>query len=105
RRGTAGLRADLSLGRRLRRDAYDIAIDFHGGPRASFLAWLSRAPIRIGYEVAGRGWMYTRRIARPRELRPRHSVENQWDLLAPLGVGQPTGERYPVQMPTDPDAV
>jgi len=30
--------------------------------------------------------MYTRRIARPRELRPRHSVENQWDLLAPLGV-------------------
>ena len=25
--------------------------------------------------------MYTRRVHRPRELRPRHSVENQWDLL------------------------
>ncbi|MQA29686.1 MAG: hypothetical protein GEU82_07595 [Luteitalea sp.] len=30
--GLAGLRADLALGRRLRRSAYDIAIDFHGGP-------------------------------------------------------------------------
>ena len=25
--------------------------------------------------------MYTTRVARPRELRPRHAVQNQWDLL------------------------
>ena len=64
------------------RRRFDLAIDFHGGPRASLLTWLSGAPVRIGYEVAGRSWMYTARVARPRELRPRHSVENQWDLLA-----------------------
>lgn len=101
--GLSGLRSDVSLGRRLRRNAYDIAIDFHGGPRASLLTWLSRAPTRIGYQVAGRSWMYTQQIGRPRALRPRHSVENQWDLLAPLGIVQPASERFPVEMPVDPD--
>ena len=79
--GLRGLLADVALGTPPQRGALRLAIDFHGGPRASLLTWLSGAPVRIGYEIAGRGWMYTRRIARPRELRPRHSVENQWDLL------------------------
>ncbi len=43
--------------------------------------------------------MYTRRIARPRALRPRHSVENQWDLLAALDIGPPDRIEYPVEMP------
>jgi ADP-heptose:LPS heptosyltransferase len=102
--GLGGLFDDLALGRRLRAERYDIAIDFHGGPRASLLTWLSGAPERIGYEVAARSWMYTRRIARPRELRPRHSVENQWDLLAPLGVAPPDRALFPMEMPVD-DAV
>jgi len=100
-RGLAGLLGDLAIGRRLRAERYDLAIDFHGGPRASLLTWLSGAPERIGYEIAGRSWMYTRRIARPRELRPRHSVENQWDLLAPLGVAPPDRARFPMEMPLD----
>src|SRR4051812_37834767 len=78
-RGLRGFVADLALGRRLRRTAYDVAIDFHGGPRASLLTWLTRARERIGYTIPGRSWMYTRRVHRTRELRPRHSVENQWD--------------------------
>jgi lipopolysaccharide heptosyltransferase II len=100
-RGVRGLLGDLALGRRLRAARYDLAIDFHGGPRASLLTWLSGAPDRFGYTVAGRGWMYTRRIARPRELRPRHSVENQWDLLAPLGVAPPDRSAFPMEMPID----
>jgi heptosyltransferase II len=100
-RGMRGFVRDLALGRRLRAERYDLAIDFHGGPRASLLTWLSAAPVRIGYEIAGRGWMYTRRIARPRELRPRHSVENQWDLLAPLGIAPPDRAAYPMEMPVD----
>jgi len=100
-RGARGLLADLALGRRLRAARFDLVIDFHGGPRASLLAWLSRAPVRLGYEVAGRSWMYTQRIARPRDLRPRHSVENQWDLLAPLGIGPPDRSRFPVEMAVD----
>lgn len=100
-RGVRGLWADLALARRLRAERYDLAIDFHGGPRASLLTWLSGAPERLGYDVVGRGWMYTRRVARPRELRPRHSVENQFDLLAPLGVAAADRSAFPMEMPAD----
>src|SRR6266516_419209 len=100
-RGLRGVIADVGLGRRLEAARYDIAIDFHGGPRASLLTWLSGAPTRIGYEIVGRSWMYTRRIARPRELRRRHSVENQWDLLAALGIAPPERSTDPVEMPAD----
>ena len=100
-RGVGGLVHDVALGRRLRAQRYDLAIDFHGGPRAALLTWLSGAPIRIGYEIAGRAWMYTHRVARPRALRPRHSVENQWDLLAPLDIAPPDRAQYPMAMPLD----
>jgi len=52
-RGFAGLGDDLALGARLRAARYDIAIDFHSGPRSSLLTWLSRAPVRVGYDVPG----------------------------------------------------
>jgi ADP-heptose:LPS heptosyltransferase len=96
-----GVMADVALGRRLQAAHYDIAIDFHGGPRASLLTWLSGAPVRLGYEIAGRSWMYTQRVARPRALRPRHSVENQWDLLTALGIPSPDRARDAVEMPVD----
>jgi ADP-heptose:LPS heptosyltransferase len=39
-------------------------------------------------------------------LRARHSVENQWDLLRPLGVAAPPSPAdFPVEMPPDPTAV
>ena len=81
RRGLRRLADDLKLARRLRGERYDLVIDLHGGPRSSWLTRASGAPRRIGYQVKGRSWMYTQAVARPRELRPRHSVVNQWDLL------------------------
>jgi ADP-heptose:LPS heptosyltransferase len=59
-----------------------VAFDLHGGPRSSFLTWATRAPVRVGYDVPGRAWLYTHRAYRAPGLHPRHSVENQWDLLA-----------------------
>lgn len=100
-RAPGRVRADLSLIRRLRRERYDLAIDFHGGPRASLLTWASGAPQRIGYDVVGRSWMYTTRVPRPRALRPRHSVVSQWDLLLPLGIPPPDPERDPPEMAED----
>ena len=96
--------ADFRLARALRAWRFDLAIDFHGGPRSSWFTWASRAPRRIGYEVAGRSWMYTTRVPRPRELRPRHSVQNQWDLLEPLGVPRPTPDTHPTELAADPEA-
>lgn len=95
---------DLALARRIRSNRYDLVIDLHGGPRSALLAWLSGAPRRIGYEITGRGWMYTDRVARSRTLQPRHSVVNQWDLLGPLGIGQPSPETDRTEMPVSPGA-
>ena len=84
RRGVRRIVDDLRLAARLRRTRFDVVIDFHGGPRSSWLTRATGAPQRIGYDVAGRSWLYTRTVARPRELRPRHSVVNQWDLLSAI---------------------
>jgi ADP-heptose:LPS heptosyltransferase len=102
RRALSHIRDEIALVRRLRANRYDLAIDFHGGPRASLLTWLSGAATRIGYDVVGRGWMYTTRVPRPRELRPRHSVENQWDLLAHLDIGPADPNAFPIEMAIDP---
>jgi ADP-heptose:LPS heptosyltransferase len=88
-RGWRRVAADLALARRLRRERFDIAIDLHGGPRSAWLTWASRAPRRVGYGVAGRSWMYTTAVHRSRVLQPRHSVENQWDLLPAVDAAFP----------------
>lgn len=103
-RGWRRVAADLRLARRLRARRFDVVIDFHGGPRASWLAWATGAPRRIGYTIQGRGWVYTDRVPRSRDLTPRHSVENQWDLLRRLDVPAPDRARDPVTMPESPDA-
>jgi ADP-heptose:LPS heptosyltransferase len=105
RRGSIrGLLEDVELGRRLRAQHFDLVIDFHGGPRSSLMAWLSRAPTRVGYQVRGRGWMYTTRVARPKEIRARHAVENQWDLLNAIGIPTPDPTYSPTEMTVDRDA-
>jgi lipopolysaccharide heptosyltransferase II len=106
-RGWRRFAADLALGRALRREGYDLVVDFHGGPRASLLTWLTGAPRRVGYAVKGRSWMYTEVVDRPADLRPRHSVANQWDLLAHLGrplPSEPDRVRHRVRMEESPEA-
>ena len=104
RRGVARWADDARLARRLRRAGYDIVIDLHGGPRAAWLAWATGAPVRIGYTIQGRSWMYTHAVPRADDLRPRHSVVNQWDLLTPLGIDLPTPAHDPIDIGEDPAA-
>ncbi len=104
-RGLARIRYDLRLAKRLRAERFDVVIDFHGGPRSGFLAWASGAPRRIGYALPGRQLSYTTRVPWSRSLvPPRHSVLNQWDLIAPLGIDPPTEAGDPVVMPVAADA-
>jgi heptosyltransferase III len=105
-RGLARVRYDWALARRLRRERFDVALDLHGGPRAAWLTRASGAPVRIGYALPGRGLAYTTRVPWTRSLvPPRHSVLNQWDLLAPLGIEAADPVRDPVSMALDPKAV
>jgi predicted lipopolysaccharide heptosyltransferase III len=102
-RGLARLRYDLQLAARLRAERFDVVVDFHGGPRSGFLTWATGAPQRIGYDVPGRRWCYTTRVPWTRSLvPPRHSVLNQWDLLAPLGIAAADRARDAVTMAIDP---
>ena len=106
-RGLSRLADDARLAARLRRRRFDLVIDMHGGPRSSLLTLATGAPQRIGYRIPGRTWMYTRTVERPRELRPRHSVVNQWDLLHAIGgihAGAPDPARDAVEMPLHADA-
>jgi predicted lipopolysaccharide heptosyltransferase III len=105
RHGVARWIDDLALASRLRRERYDLVIDMHGGPRAAWLAWATRAPMRIGYTIKGRTWMYTHAVARADDLLPRHSVVNQWDLLAPIGIGAPDPSRDAIEIAEDAAAV
>jgi predicted lipopolysaccharide heptosyltransferase III len=105
-RGWSRVQYDWSLARRLRGEGFDVAIDLHGGPRAAWLTRASGARVRIGYGMPWRRWAYTTRLPWTRSLiPPRHSVLNQWDLLAPLGIEPPDAARDPVSMPLDPLAV
>jgi len=103
-RGLARVRDDLALARRLRKERFDVAIDLHGGPRAAWLTWSSGAPVRIGYRIAGRSWMYTHVVVRPRDEAPRPTVANQWDLLAPLGLEPPDPILDALEMEADATA-
>ena len=104
RRGMRRLTDDLRVARMLRARRYDIAVDLHGGPRSAWLTLATGAPRRIGYAIRGRTWMYTDVVERAAELLPRHSVENQWDLLRPLGIEPLDPARDAVEMAPDPEA-
>lgn len=104
RKGVGRLADDLRIGRDLRRRRFDLAIDLHGGPRGAWLTWASGAARRIGYRYPGRSWLYTDLVARAPDLGPRHSVENQWDLLRVLGIGPPDPASDSVEMVADPAA-
>jgi predicted lipopolysaccharide heptosyltransferase III len=106
-RGVRRALDDLSLARRLRANHYDVVLDLHGGPRSSWLTLATGAGHRIGYDLPGRRWMYTATVPRARELRPRHSVVNQWDLLRAVP-GWPGIEadprEHPLEMAADDQA-
>jgi len=104
RHGIGRIADDVLIATRLRRAHFDVAIDLHGGPRSAWLTWASGAPMRIGYAIAGRTWMYTHVVPRSPDLTPRHSVANQWDLLAPLGIEACDPSTYPVEMIANPSA-
>ena len=100
-RGLARLVDDTRWGWQLRRRHYDVVIDFHGGPRSAWLCRATGAPTRLGYAIPGRAGVYTVRVPRVKELRPRHSVQNQWDLLRALDPAldrEPDPALEPVEM-------
>ena len=107
RRGLRRLLEDLRLATRLRARRFDVAVDMHGGSRSGWLTFATGARMRVGYDVSGRSWMYTHRVARPVGYVPRHSVFSMWDLAAVVDrsfADPPTPARDRLEMPVTPAA-
>jgi len=85
------IRSQLLLYGRLAKGGYDAVLDLVSSPRTAFLTRLTRAPLRIGYDIAGRRGAYTLRV--PREPlgpdgrpRIRYAPEAGLELLHAAGV-------------------
>lgn len=83
---TQSVRDFLRHIRQIRRERYDVLIDFHGGPRASLITFLSRARLKIGYRVKYRSLIYDIKIPRGTKEGYIHSVENHLNLVKTLGI-------------------
>jgi ADP-heptose:LPS heptosyltransferase len=83
RQGTADL---LRVIRSIRRDRYDVLLDFHGGPRASWITLLGGARLKVGYAIKTKGFLYDIRVPRSGAAGPVHSVENHANLVRALGI-------------------
>jgi len=75
---------------RLLRGGYDLVLDMVSNPRSALMTAMTRAPIRVGYDIPGRRRAYTVRV--PREPRgpdgplARYAPEASLDLVRALGI-------------------
>jgi len=90
--------------RQIRRDAYDVVIDFHGGPRALRLAFFSGAPLKIGYKIKFKSLFYDIKLPREPEEGYFHSVENHVNLVKTLGIDPPSIPALSLPPPTEREA-
>lgn len=88
-----GVREFAALVRAIRKEKFDVLIDFHGGPRASWITFASGARLKIGYSIKRKGLLYDVRIPRAGEGgAPIHSVRNHVNLVLALGGAGRTAE-------------
>ena len=76
----------LALIRKIRKQKYDVILDFHSGPRSSFIALLSKARLKMGYRIKYRNFIYHIKLPRKPETGHFHSVENHINFVKALGV-------------------
>ena len=70
----------------IRREKFDVLLDFHGGPRASWLTLFSKAKLKVGYKIINKGFLYHIKIPRSPEKGHIHSVENHVNLIRGIGI-------------------
>ena len=76
----------FNLIRQIRKEKYDVVLDFHGGPRASLITLFSKAKLKIGYRIKYRNFIYHIRLPRKPEDGHFHSVENHVNFVRALGI-------------------
>ena len=98
RGGDSGIKGLLRIAERMQNRKYDICICPHRSLRSAFIAWRTRAGIRIGFETSAWKYAFTHRI---RYQVDRHEIERNLSLLHPLGLDSPI--RKPSVFPDETD--
>ncbi len=86
-----GLIAVIETARRLRRERYDLVIDFFSNPRSAQFVFCSGAKVRAGLKRRGRNWAYTHHFIEEASDRSLYAVDLRLEMLKLLGI--PAGSR------------
>lgn len=100
-------RAWLAALRALRRESFDLVVDFQGLLKSAVVARAPHAPRVVGPSFAREGsrLFYTETARAPAPGR-RHAVLECLDALPLLGLSPPASPRFPIDLPpVDPDAL
>jgi ADP-heptose:LPS heptosyltransferase len=101
-RPLAALRALAASLLEVRRERYEVAIDFHGNLRSGLATYLSGARARVGFARGAckeANHIFTNVHVRPPPRRALHKVEKDLLLVRALGI-EPDGVRPVVPIPT-----
>jgi ADP-heptose:LPS heptosyltransferase len=93
----------IGLLRQVRAERYDALLDFHGGPRASWITAFSGARHKVGYAIRGKRFLYDIRVPRRPDEGTLHSVQTHAALVRALGFAFDDAEIPPIVLP-DPTA-
>lgn len=94
-----GIRGIYELGKRLRYENFNLVITPHRYLRSSFLSWLSRSPVRKGYDNAAGRFFFTEKIHYDKS---KHEVEK---LLSFIDCPETSGKRYEIELFPDKDSL
>lgn len=82
----------LTFIRKVRKRKFDAVLDLTDGDRSAFLAWMTGAPVRLGFnrDQRWRGKLYSNVL--PSDYGSMHMVDYHQQALAGLGIHEPVGD-------------
>ena len=97
-----GIKNFLKTIKTFRKERFDVAIDFHGGPTAALITLFSGAKLKIGYRIKYKRFVYDISLPRGLQSGHMHSVENHINLVRALGLEVPANP--PLLLPESSDS-
>jgi heptosyltransferase II len=94
-----GLGGIFRIAAQIKNAGYDLAVIPHRSLRSALVGFLSRVPVRIGFENGNWSWLMTHTVRYPKD---KHEIDRNLALLQPLGI-KPAGDEAPHLYPSDED--
>jgi heptosyltransferase-2 len=94
-----GLGGIFRMAAKIRNGKYDLAVIPHRSVRSAVVGFLSRVPIRIGFDTSGGSWLMTHTVSYRKE---KHEIDRNLGLLEPLGITS-SGTERPLLYPSEDD--